>query len=128
MKKFKFNLQLFADEVVAEPVSAQDAPQPVETPTPVQADIDSMKAAIAQFGTAGAKYFPDELAAMQQKLADMEVKAAAKAETIKEEIQQEAGKLMTIEQSFAQKYGNAIGHVLEIGLLAYIAGHLVGVI
>jgi hypothetical protein len=96
--------------------------------TPIQTDIETMKVAIAQFETAGAKLFPDELAAMKQKLADMEAEAETVAKKAETDVKEFAGKLMTIEQTFMQKYGQAIAHGIEIVLLSYIVGRLAGVI
>jgi hypothetical protein len=112
----------------ATPATAPDAEQAAVTATPIQTDIENMKTAIAQFETAGAKVFPDELAAMKQKLADMEAEAEAAVKEVGTDVKEVGAKLITAEQTFVQKYGSAIANGAEIILLAYIAGRLAGVL
>jgi hypothetical protein len=129
MKKFIFDLQNHAEveNVNSEMVNVQVINPAVTVASP-QSDIDSMKIAIVQFEAAGAKFFPDELAAMKQKLADMEAEAEAAIKVAETDVKEACAKLVTAEQTFVQKYGQAIAHGLEIILLAYIAGRLAGVI
>ena len=96
--------------------------------TPVQTDIENMKTAIAQFEESGAKYFPDQLTAMKQKLVEMEAAAEVKVQEVETEVKGAVDKAVTAEQTFLQKYGQAIAHGAEIILLAYIAGRLAGVL
>jgi hypothetical protein len=122
--------QLRAAIIALQGQQAGSAPAAIPTiaETPIQIDIENMKAAIAQFEAAGTKLFPDEFAAMKQKLANMETEAEAVAKTVETNVKTTAGKLTTIEQTFAQKYGQTIAHGIEIVLLAYIAGRLAGLL
>jgi hypothetical protein len=91
----------------------QAGPAPIAVPTiaetPKQIDIENMKAAIAQFEAVGAKVFPDEFAAMTQKLADMEAKVKTEAEAVligaKNEIADLETKEATWSENFRTKHG-----------------------
>lgn len=94
-------------------VAAAQVAAPATAVASVQSDIENMKTAIAQFETAGAKLFPDQFAAMKQKLADMEAEAEAEAEEV--EI-----KAKTVDDSFRTKHGVSIPifMLIALGLLA----------
>ena len=133
-KGFAFNPQLFAEleaagatvQVVDGPGATGDVVPSLDAVAPVQSDIDSMKAAIDQFGAAGAKLFPDELAAMKQKLADMEAKAAAEIEEVKE-------KEATWAEDFRAKHGVSwqiafLGGAYVMWQVGAAVGHVLGVL
>lgn len=110
--------------VTAEVTPTATAPEAAQTPvtlTPVQTDIQTIEVQIAALEAAGKDLFADEITSLKAKAEALMVMAVAEAK----EIEAEA---ITIEQTFFQKYGQAAAHVVEIVLLAYIAGRLAGVL
>jgi hypothetical protein len=92
-----------AKESIAPITEAQDTAKAAEML--VQADIEGMKAAIAQFEVSGAKTFPDALAMMKQKLADAEAEAKKEAEDVKDEVQKLEEEEATWAENFRTKHG-----------------------
>ena len=82
-------------------------------------NIEQMKALIAQLELLGQAEVTDEIQALKQKVAELEAKAIVEAEQVGEE-------LVTAEQTFIQKYGQATAHGVEIVLLLVIVGKLLG--
>lgn len=98
-------------------LSSSDTSQATVIPDPVQTDLAKIEAHITALEADGKELFADEIVALKAKAAALKAKVEAKAKTIE-----------VAEQTFLQKYGQSIAHALEIGLLAYIAGRLAGLI
>jgi transcription initiation factor IIF auxiliary subunit len=134
--KFKFDLQHHAE--VATNMAAQDASQTANTTTDTQAvaavQTDTQKAIIAvetalqSLKTASGDLITAEITGLETTLVSLKAKAEEEAKEIETDVKDAKSKFIIYEQTFAQKYGNAIGHVITIGLLIYIAGRLAGVI
>lgn len=101
--------------------TATGAVQTPVTLTPVQTDIQNIEAQITALETAGAELFADEIASLKAKAEALKAKVEADVKAVETE-------LVTIEQTFFQKYGQAAAHIIEIVLLGFIAGRLLGVI
>ncbi|MBU2702287.1 gas vesicle protein [Sporomusaceae bacterium BoRhaA] len=84
-------------QAVVEPVVAPE--------TPVQTDIEGMKAVIVQFEESGAEVFPDALASMKQKLADAEDEVKAAAKEVKDEVRNLEEEKITFAENFRAKHG-----------------------
>ncbi|MBU2702261.1 FtsZ-binding cell division protein ZapB [Sporomusaceae bacterium BoRhaA] len=104
-----------AQEATAPITEAQETDQAAETKTPVQFDIEDMKAAIAQFEASGDQVFPDALAAMRQTLADAESKAKKAAEEVKAETQKLDVEESNWAENFRQKHGVSVPVALVVG-------------
>lgn len=115
-------------EVPATADSTPVATQATETATPVQTDLQKTEAAITALKTAGEALFTDEIAALEAKRDALIAEVEAEIKAAETDVKEAGAKFITAEQTFAQKYGQAIAHVIEIALLAYIAGRLAGVI
>lgn len=90
------------------------------TSSSVQTDIANIEAAITNLESAGKALFADEITVLKQKRDALIAKAKAEAEAVTTEV-------ITVEQSFVQKYGSGTAHFLEIAMLATILGKLLGV-
>ncbi len=101
--------------------TTQDATPTAAIMTTVQNDVARIKTAIVALEEAGKELFQDEIAALKQKLVNLEKRAKAEAAAATCE-------LIKVEQTFSQKYGQAAAHTVEIILLASILGKLFGVI
>ena len=97
--------------------TTQDAPQATETAAPIQTDLQKIEAAITDLKAAGEALFTDEIATLEAKVADLKAKAEAEVKAVET-------KIVTAEQTFAQKYGQTFAHIIEIALLCVIAGKL----
>ena len=94
----------------------------------IQADIEKIESAIAQLKEAGEDLFSEEIANLNLKLDNAKAEAEKLATDAQANVQQAVTELKTVEQSFAQKYGQAAAHGVEIILLGVIAGKLLGVL
>ena len=110
-------LQTQAEQATAVPVVTFLSDDSVVAETDADKAIEQTKTAIANLETAGAELFKAEISALKEKLATLEAEA-----------QQIGAELVTVEQNFAKKYGQAIAHGVEIILLVVIAGKLLGVL
>lgn len=70
----------------------------------------------------------DFKATAEATILEFEQKITEKEAEVKEEIEKVGTELLTIEQTFTQKYGQATAHGVEIILLVVIAGKLLGVL
>jgi hypothetical protein len=105
-----------AQEQTAIPdTAAQDTTQTAEPETPVQTDIEGMKAAIAQFEASGAKAFPDALAMMKQKLSDVEAEAKAAVKEVEGEAEVLEEEEATWAENFRQEHGVSVPVALVVG-------------
>ena len=101
--------------------TTQDAAPTAVIMTTVQNDVARLKAAIAALEETGKELFQDEIVALKQKLVNLEKRAKAEAAAA-------ICELITAEQTFSQKYGQAAAHTVEIILLAAILEKMFGVI
>lgn len=105
-------LQLFAEGETPTAESIVVAGQEV-VKTPVQTDIEKMEGAIKALKESGEDLFKDQIAALENKIAEEKAKAEAALKEAEETVQE-------VEQSFVEKYGNKIVQGLQIVLLGYI--------
>ena len=106
-------LEMQAQGAIVVTAEEQPVDQSISQLAKIRATLDTLKAQ-------GAELFADEIASLEQKIITLETEAKA-------EVEQIGAELVAVEQTFVQKYGQAIAHGIEIILLVVIAGKLLGV-
>ena len=117
-----------SDETITTTTKGAETPATVDSKAAIQADIETIKAAIADLKGKGEDLFSEEIANLSLKLKNAEAELESLVVDVKDDAQQLVDELKTYEQSFAQKYGQGIAHGLEIVLLVAVLGKLFGVI
>lgn len=133
------NLNTNNAEINATPVETGAAPAAAETSQTVEtvvlskeeqlkADIAKIENHIDGLKSDGEELYADAIGVLEAKRDELVAQVEELASETKNDVEEAATEVVTVEKSLVQKYGQAVAHGVEIVLLGIIAGKLLGVL